>query len=70
MLFLVCAYILPLMECFLRTGHDVVGKVHVKQIYEIARAKQKDAHLSHIGLESLCRSIMASAGSMGIEIVK
>jgi len=53
-----------------RTGHDIVGKVHVKQIYEIAKVKQRDEHLARIDLYSLCRSIAASAKSMGLEVVK
>jgi len=52
-----------------RPGHDIVGKVHVKQIYEIAIAKQADAHLKAIPLESLCKSIVGSCQSMGIEVV-
>jgi large subunit ribosomal protein L11 len=53
-----------------RPGHDVVGKVHVKQIYEIAKAKQQDEHLQDISLESMCRTVAASASSMGLEIVR
>ena len=52
-----------------RPGHDIVGQVHVKQIYEIAKAKQADSHLAKIRLESLARSIAASASSMGLEVV-
>lgn len=51
-----------------RPGHDVVGKVHVKQIYEIAKVKQTDAHLKDIPLKSLCRSIAASATSIGLKV--
>lgn len=52
-----------------RPGHDIVGRVHVKQIYEIAKAKQVDAHLAQLSLESMCRCIAGSAGSMGLEVV-
>ena len=52
-----------------RPGHEIVGQVHVKQIYEIAKAKQADGHLAKIKLESLARSIVGSASSMGLEIV-
>ncbi len=52
-----------------RPGHEIVGKVHVKQIYEIAKIKQKDSHLQHIELEQLCRMIIGSVGSMGLEVV-
>jgi len=52
-----------------RPGHDIVGNVHVKQIYEIAKVKLKDEHLSHLQEETMCRMIAASAGSMGIKVV-
>ena len=52
-----------------RPGHDVVGNVHVKQIYEIAKVKLKDEHLNHLQEEVMCRMITASAGSMGLKVV-
>lgn len=53
-----------------RPGHSVVGQIHVKQIYEVAKVKQRDEHLSHIGLEELCRTVAGSCTSMGLEIVR
>mmetsp|Transcript_48519 Transcript_48519/g.35710 ORF Transcript_48519/g.35710 Transcript_48519/m.35710 type:complete len:150 (-) Transcript_48519:23-472(-) len=53
-----------------RTRHEVVGKVHVKQIYEIAKVKRRDAHLAAIPLETMCKIISGSAFSMGLEIVQ
>ena len=47
-----------------RPGHETVGQIHVKQLYEIATLKKKDKHLSHLSLENLCRIIMGSAASM------
>lgn len=47
----------------------MVGKVHVKQIYEIAKVKQRDDHLKHLPLDAICRQIVGSAGSMGLEVV-
>ena len=52
-----------------RPGHDSVGEVHVKQIYEIALIKHKDAHMKHMTVENLCRCIAGSAVSMGIKVV-
>ena len=52
-----------------RPGHDVVGKVHAKQIYEIALVKRTDAHMKNIPLKSLCRTIAGSAASMGLKVV-
>mmetsp|Transcript_1246 Transcript_1246/g.1293 ORF Transcript_1246/g.1293 Transcript_1246/m.1293 type:complete len:147 (+) Transcript_1246:54-494(+) len=50
--------------------HKMVGKVHVKQIYEIAKIKQRDEHLAKIPLETLCRIIVGSCRSAGLEVVK
>lgn len=54
----------------LRPGHDTVGKIHVKQIYEIAQMKQRDDHMSHLDLKAIASSIAGSAASMGLEVVK
>lgn len=52
-----------------RPGHDLVGTVHVKQIYEIAKIKQADPHMQHLTVETLCKCIAGSAISMGIKVV-
>jgi len=31
-----------------RPGHEIVGKVHVKHIYEIAKLKLNDEHLKNM----------------------
>ena len=51
-------------------GKTVVGEVSVKQIYEIAKIKQTDEHLSDLSLESLCKSIRSTATSMGLQTVR
>ena len=53
-----------------RPGHDVVGKVHVKHIYEIALIKQQDDHMKAIPIRSIARMVAASALSMGITVEK
>jgi ribosomal protein L11 len=40
----------------------------VKQVYEIAKIKQGDAHMKRLDLLTIARMIVASAGSMGIKI--
>jgi large subunit ribosomal protein L11 len=42
----------------------------VKQIYEIAKIKQKDDNMEDISLQSICRCIAGSASTMGIKVVK
>eukprot|EP00210_Caulerpa_lentillifera_P006548 g6253.t1 len=50
-----------------KTGHEIVGSISVKHIYEIAKVKQKDD--PRIRLESICKCLMGQARSMGIEVV-
>jgi large subunit ribosomal protein L11 len=52
-----------------RPGHETVAKIHVKHVYEIAKIKQTDEHLQDINLDNLCRQIVGSCKSMGIEVV-
>lgn len=52
-----------------RPGHEIVGKIHVKQLYEIAKIKRRDEHLQHLSLETLCRNIIGSCRTYGIEVV-
>jgi large subunit ribosomal protein L11 len=52
-----------------RPGHEIVGKVHAKQIYEIAKIKQNDnEELALTPLESIYRSIVHSCKGMGLEV--
>lgn len=47
---------------------EKVGTVTLKHVYEIAKIKQQDIHLAHLSLEALCKSIIASAQTCGIEV--
>nr|XP_005903583.1 PREDICTED: 39S ribosomal protein L11, mitochondrial isoform X1 [Bos mutus] len=53
-------------------GHEVAGLVTLKHVYEIARVKaQDDAFaLQDVPLSSVVRSIIGSARSLGIRVVK
>lgn len=52
-------------------GKDVAGSVSVKACYEIARSKQQfDAEQRAMPLESLVKSVMGSARSMGLRVVR
>jgi ribosomal protein L11 len=43
-----------------KPGSEIVGAVHVKQIYEIAKIRQlDDAYMKEMPLESICKSIAA-----------
>lgn len=50
-------------------GHETVGTVSLKHIYEIAKIKQSELRLSGLSLDSLCRSIIYQARSVGIDVV-
>ena len=49
-------------------GRDVVGKVNMTQVREIAELKMKDLNAHDI--DAACRMIAGSARSMGIEVVE
>ncbi|KAI5868413.1 ribosomal protein L11 [Durotheca rogersii] len=52
-----------------RPGHEIVGTVSLKHVYEIAKIKQSELRLSGLSLEGLCRSIIYQTKSMGIAVV-
>lgn len=52
-----------------RPGHEIVGTVTLKHVYEIAKIKQSELRLSGLSLEGLCRSIIYQAKSIGIAVV-
>ncbi|KAI1482045.1 hypothetical protein K445DRAFT_8067 [Daldinia sp. EC12] len=52
-----------------RPGHETVGTVTLKHIYEIAKIKRSELRLSGLPLEGLCRAIIFQAKSMGIAVV-
>ncbi|KAK3067091.1 hypothetical protein LTS18_001311, partial [Coniosporium uncinatum] len=51
------------------TGVGSVGTVSLKHVYEIARIKLSEERLGGLGLEGVCRSVVAQAGSCGIVVV-
>ncbi|KAI4869591.1 ribosomal protein L11 [Hypoxylon rubiginosum] len=50
-------------------GHEIVGTVTLKHIYEIAKIKQSELRLSGLSLEGLCKSVIFQAKSMGIAVI-
>ncbi|BFG41827.1 hypothetical protein CerSpe_281020 [Prunus speciosa] len=53
-----------------RPGHVVASKLSVRHVYEIAKVKQSDPYCQYMPLESICKSVIGTANSMGIKIVK
>ena len=52
-----------------KPGSETVGTVTLKHIYEIAKIKQTETRLSGLTLEGLCKSVIAQAKSMGVQVV-
>ncbi|CAL8263067.1 unnamed protein product [Lota lota] len=55
-----------------KTGHETAGKVSLRAVYEIAQVKALDEcfRVRDASLEFVVKSIIGSANSLGIEIVK
>eukprot|EP00744_Colponema_vietnamica_P007932 GILI01011359.1.p1 GENE.GILI01011359.1~~GILI01011359.1.p1 ORF type:complete len:162 (-),score=28.17 GILI01011359.1:151-636(-) len=53
-----------------RPGHDVVGKINIKYIYEIAKLKIRDPGFEHYSLEGLCKCLVGTCRTLGLQIVK
>lgn len=52
-----------------KPGHESIGTVTLKHVYEIAKIKQSETRLSGLTLEGMCKSVIASAKSMGVDVV-
>ena len=52
------------------TGHEVKGTISLKHVYEIAKVKHGDPGYSWMKLESIASSIIGSAKTMGVEVVR
>ena len=50
-------------------GHESIGQVSLKHVYEIAQNKQTETRLSGLSLIGLCKSVLSQAKSMGIKVV-
>lgn len=51
-------------------GHTSAGTVTLKHIYEIAKVKSLDPTFRNTPLESVCKTVIGSARSMGIKLVQ
>ena len=48
---------------------QIAGMISRKHVYEIAKIKQNDPAFQNVSLESVCKTVMGSARSIGIEVV-
>ena len=51
-------------------GHSSAGQVTIKHVYEIAKIKQQDPGSTYMSLESVSKSILGTARSMGIIVTR
>jgi large subunit ribosomal protein L11 len=52
-----------------RPGHETVGTVSLKHIYEIAKIKQSETRLSGLSLKALCKCVIWQCKSIGVKVV-
>ncbi|XP_046849309.1 39S ribosomal protein L11, mitochondrial-like isoform X1 [Xenia sp. Carnegie-2017] len=52
-----------------KPGKEIAGTVTLKHIYEIAKVKKSDKVFQNASLETVCKSIIGSARSMGIHVI-
>ena len=51
-----------------RPGHTSGGQIQLQQVYEIAKVKQQDQPFK--SLEAVCKSVVGTCKSMGIQVSK
>jgi large subunit ribosomal protein L11 len=51
-----------------KSGNEIVGTISLKHVYEIAKIKQSELRLSGLSLEGICKSVIAQAKTVGVEI--
>jgi large subunit ribosomal protein L11 len=49
-------------------GMESVGTISLKHVYEIAKIKQSELRLSGLSLEGICRSVIAQAKTVGVDV--
>ena len=50
-------------------GKENVGEVSLKHVYDIARIKKSELRLAGLSLVGLCKSVIAQAKSIGVNVV-
>ena len=52
-----------------KPGHEILGTISLKHVYEIAKIKSGDEHMKHLTLEAIARTIVGTARTCGVEVV-
>lgn len=52
-----------------KVGKGFIGSISVKHVYEIAKIKKEDPHMSHASLEDISRAVVGTAATLGVKVV-
>lgn len=52
-----------------KPGHNIVGTISLKHVYEIAKIKKTDDRHKDLELRSICSSIVLTANVVGVQVV-
>jgi large subunit ribosomal protein L11 len=52
-----------------KPGHDWVGTMSLKHVYEIAKIKASDEHLKELPLESIAGTVVGTARTLGVRVI-
>ncbi|KZP24638.1 mitochondrial ribosomal protein L11 [Athelia psychrophila] len=52
-----------------KPGHEILGTISLKHIYEIAKIKATDEHLKHLKLEAIASTVIGTAKTCGVQVV-
>ncbi|KAJ4473510.1 ribosomal protein L11, RNA binding domain-containing protein [Lentinula lateritia] len=52
-----------------KPGHETLATISLKHVYEIAKIKATDDHMSHLSLENIARMVIGTAKTVGVQVV-
>lgn len=52
------------------SGGEIVGKISLKHVYEIAKIKSQDREYQIYDLPEICKKVIGAAKSCGIQVVR
>lgn len=59
-----------MLKGVMNPGREIGGKITLKHVYEIATIKIKDPPNALLTLEQMCKSLLGTARTCGIEVVR
>lgn len=52
-----------------RPGHESVGEISLKHVYEIAKIKKTDDRHKEVDLKAICGAVISTADAIGVKVV-